>query len=176
MNRTQHHDKAEELLSDARTEPDSFRRRLILAEAQVHATLALSAPAGTSPPGREQTQTGGTAGTGGRLPGWPEGGVGFDPQPHAPGGERTPGHRYPPGEHPLRRAEERRASTPPAPPPVTASPSGPEPSTTRPAYPLGWKRPEEPPQEPEPDPEEQSPAAGDPGKQDPGAPTPFRMT
>jgi hypothetical protein len=60
MNRTQHHDKAEELLSDARKEPDSFRRHLILAEAQVHATLALSAPAERRP---GQDEAGGTEST-----------------------------------------------------------------------------------------------------------------
>jgi len=54
MDRTQHHERAEQLLSDVRKEPDSFLRGLILAEAQVHATLALSAPAETSPPGQEQ--------------------------------------------------------------------------------------------------------------------------
>ena len=46
-----HHAKAEQLLEQARTENDSIRRSLVLAEAQVHATLALSAEPGTSPPG-----------------------------------------------------------------------------------------------------------------------------
>ena len=40
--RADHHREAERLLSEARKEQDSIRRSLILAEAQVHATLALS--------------------------------------------------------------------------------------------------------------------------------------
>ena len=47
----EHHAKAEQLLEQARTTPDQISRREILAEAQVHATLALSTPAGEGPPG-----------------------------------------------------------------------------------------------------------------------------
>jgi hypothetical protein len=68
MNRTQHHEKAEQLLSDAHGERDSIRRSQILAEAQVHATLALSAPAGERPPGREQPETRSTASAGEASP------------------------------------------------------------------------------------------------------------
>jgi hypothetical protein len=50
----EHYTKAEQLLEDARKEQDNIRHGLILAEAQVHATLALGAPAETSPPRREQ--------------------------------------------------------------------------------------------------------------------------
>ena len=64
MDRTQHHEKAEQLLSDAREEPDSIRRSLILAEAQVHATLALSAPGGASLPGPGRGEAGDTRRTG----------------------------------------------------------------------------------------------------------------
>jgi hypothetical protein len=39
----EHHAKAEQLLEQAHTEHDSTRRSQILAEAQVHATLALIA-------------------------------------------------------------------------------------------------------------------------------------
>jgi hypothetical protein len=173
MDRSEHHARAEELLGQADAEQDSIRRSLILAEAQVHATLALSAPAGTSPPGPGQPETvyATHVPAGGRIPDWSEASAGF-----VPAGETVRGSRYPPGEHPLRQAEERRASGPAAPPPAPAIPGGKEPSTTRPAYPKGWKRPQEQPQEPEPGSEEQSPAADDPGKQDPGGPAPFRMT
>ena len=47
----EHHAKAEQLLEQARTTPDQISRREILAEAHVHATLALSAPGGTGPRG-----------------------------------------------------------------------------------------------------------------------------
>ena len=43
----EHHAKAEELLEQARATPDQISRSEILAEAQVHATLALSAAPGT---------------------------------------------------------------------------------------------------------------------------------
>ena len=107
MDRTQHHEKAEQLLSDAREEPDSIRRSLILAEAQVHATLALSAPGGASLPGPGRGEAGDTRRTGqvhplgapadpgltrplahgGRtLLGW--GNAGPQPSPDSPPGER----------------------------------------------------------------------------------------
>ena len=91
MDRTQHHERAEQLLSDARKEPDSFRRSLILAEAQVHATLALSAPVQKGPPGPGQSETRSTAATRGADPGRSEGGDDFDPQLHMPPGETSPG-------------------------------------------------------------------------------------
>jgi hypothetical protein len=47
----EHYEETERLLALARTEQDSIRRGLILAEAQVHATVALSAPAGEGPAG-----------------------------------------------------------------------------------------------------------------------------
>jgi hypothetical protein len=48
---SEHHAKAEELLGQVRKEQDSIRRGWILAEAQVHATLALAdaASARTTP-------------------------------------------------------------------------------------------------------------------------------
>jgi hypothetical protein len=60
MNRTQHYERAEQLLEEAHTTHDQISRRLILAEAQVHATLALSAAPGTSPPGQGQPESRGT--------------------------------------------------------------------------------------------------------------------
>ena len=42
MDRADHHQEAERLLSEAHEEHDSIRRSQILAEAQAHATLALS--------------------------------------------------------------------------------------------------------------------------------------
>ena len=67
MNRADHHAKAEQLLEKARTTPDQISRSEILAEAQVHATLALSAATRTSPPGPGQAQTGSTARPRGRV-------------------------------------------------------------------------------------------------------------
>ena len=63
MDKQEHHHEAERLLSEAPKEQDSIRRGLILAEAQVHATLALSAAPGTSPPGPGQSKTSSTAST-----------------------------------------------------------------------------------------------------------------
>jgi hypothetical protein len=45
----EHHARAEQLLEEAHATQDQISRRLILAEAQVHATLALSAPDGNRP-------------------------------------------------------------------------------------------------------------------------------
>src|SRR5215467_12096575 len=58
----EHHARAEELLEQARTTPDQISRLEILAEAQVHATLALSAQAGEGPPGQGQDRVAGTPG------------------------------------------------------------------------------------------------------------------
>ena len=66
-----HHARAEQLLDQAHAEQDSIRRGLILAEAQVHATLALSAPADKGPPGPGQAQTGSAASTGETRPAFP---------------------------------------------------------------------------------------------------------
>jgi hypothetical protein len=49
---SEHHDEAERLLALAGTEQDSVRRSLILAEAQVHATLALADTGGKPSPPR----------------------------------------------------------------------------------------------------------------------------
>ena len=55
---SEHHETADQLVSDARKEPDSFRRRLILAEAQVHATLALADAGGQPQPPADATCSG----------------------------------------------------------------------------------------------------------------------
>ena len=44
MNRSEHHREADSLLAKARTTEDALYRGMLLAEAQVHATLALGAP------------------------------------------------------------------------------------------------------------------------------------
>ena len=101
MSRTQHHDRAKELLSDARTEPDSFRRRLILAEAQVHATLALSAPAGKDPPGPGQDRAADIKSTGAAHPGMAKG---TNKVPARPAGQPRPGGARPPTDNePVRK-------------------------------------------------------------------------
>ena len=60
----EHHAKAEELLEQARATPDQISRSEILAEAQVHATLAPSAGTGTPPPGPGRGEAGDTRRTG----------------------------------------------------------------------------------------------------------------
>jgi hypothetical protein len=101
-----HHAQADELLNQAHAEQDSIRRGLILAEAQVHATLALSAVTGTAPPGPGRGEAGDTHRTeqvhplrapadpgltgpqahAGTLTGWRKGGP--EPSPGSPPGER----------------------------------------------------------------------------------------
>ena len=169
---SEHHEEAERLLALARIEQDGTRRGLILAEAQVHATLALSAAPGTSPPSPGQAQTGSTASTGEARPVVPEGSADFPMLPHVPPRERISGRRYPPGEDPRRRTEERRVSARAAPPPVPASPHSPEPSPPIPAHPSPRRPPEEQPREQEPGPAGQSPVPGNPGDQEPGGPAP----
>jgi hypothetical protein len=71
----EHYEEAEGLLALARAEQDSIRRSLILAEAQVHATLALSTPAGMGPPGPGRDEAAGTQSTGAAHPDMREGGV-----------------------------------------------------------------------------------------------------
>ncbi len=68
-----HYTKAEKLLKRARTEPDSILRSVILAEAQVHATLALGDPGEISQPSPEQNQAADTKSTEETPSGIPEG-------------------------------------------------------------------------------------------------------
>jgi hypothetical protein len=111
---TEHHAKAEQLLDQAQAEQDSFRRSLILAEAQVHATLALSAPAGEGPAGPGQDRAADTKSTGTTHqtlappspgtptyghPRWPRG---TDLTPARPAGQLGPrGSRLPPDNEPV---------------------------------------------------------------------------
>jgi hypothetical protein len=175
----EHYEEAERLLALVRTEQDSIRRSLILAEAQVHATLALSAPAGKDPPGPGRDEAAGTENTGVAHSGIPEGSGPFEMQPSSSPGDLGRGEGGVRDSDPpaTREATLNKPVRPPAvPPAVPALRYGTEPSTTRPAYPLGRKRPEKQPQEQEqePGPGGQSPSAGDPGEQGPGGPTPFR--
>ncbi len=101
----EHHAKAEQLLEQARTTRGQSSRSLILAEAQVHATLALSAPPATSPPSPGQAQTGSTASTGEPLPVQPSGDISYTPLPYRPPGERRAGHRIPAGQESLPPAD-----------------------------------------------------------------------
>jgi hypothetical protein len=123
MNRTQHRAKAEHLLEEAHTTHDQISRSLIPAEAQVHATLALSAPPGASPPSRGQPEARYATPDWRHDQGSSEGSAGSEPQPDAPGS------RYAPGKHPLLqpRAGETRDSGPAAP-----QSAPPEPPDTRP--------------------------------------------
>ena len=100
----EHHAQAEQLLGQAHAEQDSIRRAVILAEAQVHATLAPSAGTGTPPPGPGRGEAGDTRRTGqyhplgtpadpgltaphahgGTLSAWRDGGA--EPSPGSPPG------------------------------------------------------------------------------------------
>jgi hypothetical protein len=165
MDRTQHHERAEQLLSDAGEEPDSFRRGQILAEAQVHATLALTAAPGTSPPGPGQPETSSTASTMEEPSGstWRSVAAGIGLLPTAPGRQpgyttpRTPAGAAPPRKYPARRpgdpVGEPAAPAPPAQPPSAAYP----PRSRK-------RRPTEQPREQQPD---------GPEKPEPGSFTPF---
>ena len=89
----EHHAKAEQLLDQAQAEPDSIRRTQILAEAQVHAILALSAPAERSP---GQDEAADTQSTGTAHQDMPEGSGPFEIQPHSSSaGIRQGGWRHP---------------------------------------------------------------------------------
>jgi hypothetical protein len=180
----EHYEEAERLLALSREEQDSTRRGQILAEAQVHATLALSAPAET---GLGQDEAGSTESTLAEDPGVPEGssqnqrlylrwrlrrlGVAIPVRPETAPGKSTrhrretgrstprtlsvPGAREHTGNAPVRpEAKPRPVSAPAAPQPAPPAP----PDTTPPRFfdpgPGGPTRP--------------SPAAGDPGDQKPG--------
>jgi hypothetical protein len=165
----EHYEEAERLLALAREEPDSISRHLILAEAQVHATLALSAPAGKGPPGPGHAQTGSTASTRETRPVVPARGAESVVLPHMP-----PWPTAHPTWHddlaptgPLevtgkRTPTEKPSMRPPAEPPgdPSPSPSGEDPD----------------PEEQESGPAGQSPAAGRPGDQRPGDQRPGDFT
>jgi hypothetical protein len=172
---TEHHAKAEQLLDQAQAEQDSFRRGQILAEAQVHATLALSAPAGKGPAGPGQDRAADTQSTGtahqtlaspspGTLryghPRWPKG---TDEAPARPAEQpgRLRGDRPRPGNEPVR---------PPAQPPSAGFVR-----TGNPSQPVPDPEPEQPgpggPREGEPgDLDDQKPRG--PEEQEPGGPAP----
>jgi hypothetical protein len=174
-NAGEHHAKAEQLLEQAHAEQDSIRRHLILAEAQVHATLALSAPA-DEPPSPGQTQVGSTASTGEADPVVPAGSDEFQMLPHVPlwatsqptwrddptgtVRSRVPGKRPPPPASPPVRdpALERPGDT-------ALSPSVEEDLLRR--LQLENQRPE---QEPDPAQEQEpgQPGPGGPGEEEPG--------
>jgi hypothetical protein len=181
---SEHRAKAEQLLEEAHTTHDQISRSLILAEAQVHATLALSAPAGDGPPSPGQAQTGSTASIGEARPVVPAGGDEFPVLPHVPprATRRRTRRDDPTRTAPLTVTGKRPepANRPVRPPAEPAGDTSSSPSAED--LDLGRRRQRNqrqeqepgPAQEQEPGPEGQSPAAGDPGEQDPGGPTPFR--
>jgi hypothetical protein len=177
----EHRAKAEQLLEEAHATHDQIGRSLILAEAQVHATLALSAPAGKGPPGPGQDEADSTESTLGADSGMPEGSDEFQVKPHGSsartgrgeGGVRTrpetaPGQPVGRGQviEPVREHVPGKR-TPTAKPSVRpeAKPRG----DTAPSPSAENQRPEQDPDpgEQKPHPEGQSPAAGDPGDQKP---------
>ena len=169
-----HHAKAEELLGQARTAQDQVSLSLILAEAQVHATLALSAEPGTSPPGPGQPETRSTP-RGEELP----------PaviQPYGPGRRevRPPGQTTPrtpawetlPQWHLPWHPGQQPAAPAPEPPGQTPTPPYPGPPRRRRRQPA--ERPEDleaaEPGEQEPDATKQPPTPDNPAGQEPGKP------
>lgn len=172
-----HHAKAEELLDQAHAEQDGTRRGLILAEAQVHATLALGAPAGTGPPGPGRGEAADTQSTGTAHRDMPEGSGPFEKQPSSSSaGTRRGGWHDPvPSETLTGKSSDRgsrgkgtgglriREHAATAPPRKEIPPS----STEDPRS--AWRL-EEQPRKQEPSPEGRSPAAGDLDEQDPGGP------
>jgi hypothetical protein len=153
----EHHAKAEQLLDQAHAEQDSVRRHLILAEAQVHATLALSAPAGKGPPGPGQDEAADTQSTGTAYQSLPSPSPGTPTPAHPgeppsepyPGYIKVTGHRLPSGQEPVR-------------PVAPAAPAG---------FVRTWPDPESAADNPSPpvtSPVTGQPGPGDPGKEEPG--------
>jgi hypothetical protein len=174
----EHRAKAEQLLEEAHATHDQIGRSLILAEAQVHATLALSAPAGKGPPGPGQDEADSTEITDSTLGAdsdMPEGSGSFPAEPYgSPGATRRPAR--PDGPTPTappkvvtgkRTPTAKRSVRPPAEPRGDTSLSPPAEDLDRRRRRQRNQRPEQ-----EPGPEGQSPAADDLDEQDPGGPTP----
>jgi hypothetical protein len=186
---SEHHATAEQMLDLAHAEQDSTRRGQILAEAQVHATLALSAPAEI---GLGQDEALSTESTLAEDPGVPEGssqnqrlyylrwrlrrlGIAIPARPETAPGKSTrrrretgrstprtpsgPGAREHTGNPPVRPKAEPRPVSAPAAP--QPAPPAPPDTTPPPFFDPGPGGPTRP-----------SPAAGDPGDQKPGGPAP----
>jgi hypothetical protein len=178
MNRADHHAKAEQLLEQARTTPDQISRSEILAEAQVHATLALSAPAGEGPPGPGLDEAADTQSTRTKYQAPPEAGdmvaAGEPNPPSAQGGFPDGARSEPRSGRPFgRQASQGLPVTRPVPQPPPAGPVPPPPSPgpapdyrRQPARPAGGRPAPDDPGEQEPD--EQEP--DDPGEEEPSAP------
>ena len=168
MNRAEHRAKAEQLLDQARDAGDQISRSLLLAEAQVHATLALGDPGEMGPAGPGKDQAADTKSTGAAHSGMRKAG---DVRPAAPAGfsERaSPESR--PGQSPRSTwVPDPPVTRPVAQPPfdVPLQPS-PEPATYNPwqQQPRPARRPPKP-----GDPDEEEP--DDPGEEEPGGFRPF---
>ena len=165
------------------------RRSVILAEAQVHATLALSAPAEKGPPGPGQSATSSDAATQGEDPDGSERADDFDPQPHKIHPEEmvgplkvpvgpglpavSPGHSAADQAKILTQTIRPDEPASPAPPAPTRRPAGLEPAAPRGRLRAGQPGEQEPgdPGEEQPD-DPGDPEPGGPGKQEPGGPKP----
>ena len=161
----EHHAKAEELLKQLPADHDSIRRSLILAEAQVHATLALRDPGEMGPASPEQDQAADIKSTGAAHSGMRKAG---NVRPAAPAGfsdRASPESR--PGQSPRSTwvpdsPVTRPVAQPPFDVPLKLSP---EPATYNPwqQQPRPARRPPKP-----GDPDEEEPY--DPGEEEPGGP------
>ena len=166
MDRAEHYRAAERLLEKAGKEQDSIRLSLILAEAQVHATLAVGAAPETGTGSEGGSEVGGGQGAGEV---WPTGSAYYDPLP--PYGHPAPSGRNSPEE------SSRRYRDPTGPAGMQQTPAAPPLPEPR------WRQPLRPPRqqgpvparprtirgnsvEEEPDPEEQEPGGPE---QEPGA-------
>jgi hypothetical protein len=173
---TEHHAKAEQLLDQAQAEEDSFRRAQILAEAQVHAILALSAPAERSP---GQDEAADTQSTETARQDMPEGSGPFEIQPHSSSARIRRGGWDPPvspetatRKSPDRGSRGRGTGGPRIRETGKRTPTE-KTSVRPPAVPRGDTAPSPPGEDPDPEEQEsglagQSPAAGSPGDQRPG--------
>jgi hypothetical protein len=164
---------AEEAYNELRHD-DEAGAMALAAIAQVHATLALSAPAGKGPPGPGQDEADSTLGADSDIP---EGSGSFPAEPYgSPGATRRP-----------RRPTRPDGPTPTAPPVVTGKRTPTAKTSVRPPAEPRRDTPLSPPAEDpyrrrrrqtnqrleqETGPEGRSPAADDLDEQDPGGPTP----
>jgi len=171
MNTAEHHDAADRLLEQARTEQDSIRRSLILAEAQVHATLAAGAAPKTSLASRGQSDAWGRESAGAVPSAWtpgsdPEESPLRHPEPAAPADKpQGPAPASPPPDPVWRPRRPQQQGPVPARPRTVRGNSAedePDPAELVPGGP-----------EQEPGLARRPPSPGDPGEQEPGGFTPF---
>lgn len=157
----EHHAKAEQLLEQAHTAQDQISRSQLLAEAQVHATLALSVAPGTSPPGQGQPEPRGTTRDVNLAP--------STLKPHETGRTRPARPARPPGDTTAQTpAKPGESSRPPMRPPLRPPRQSVVDAPPVQRQPLSYQEPSRPRQRRAEEPGDEEP--GDPGEQEPGGP------